>query len=111
VLLLLVAASRQALEPPGTRLTSLGVLLVGFGLLHLMLRRHLRRALVSFGALGLGSSCSRRPRARPTRCTRERRRRGARRDARRDGARAPRGRVARAVRGSPFVADAHELHD
>lgn len=52
--LLLVAASRPSLDPAGTRVTSLGALLVGFGLLHLMLRRHLRRALLAFAALGLG---------------------------------------------------------
>jgi hypothetical protein len=112
VLLLLVAASRQALEPPGTRLTSLGVLLVGFGLLHLMLRRHLRRALVAFGALGLGLELL----AAAARST----------DALHAGA--PPGAALAATlvamalvhrvagsreryAGSPFVADAHELHD
>lgn len=53
-LLLLAGASRQALAPGDARLTSLGALLVAFGLLHLMLRRHLRRALAAFAALGLG---------------------------------------------------------
>ncbi|MCC6349250.1 MAG: hypothetical protein IT347_06625 [Candidatus Eisenbacteria bacterium] len=53
-LLLLAGASRQALAPADARLTSLGALLVSFGLLHLMLRRHLRRALAAFAALGLG---------------------------------------------------------
>ncbi len=54
VLLLLVAASRQELTAADARLTSLGVLVLGFGLLHLMLRRHARRAMFAFAALGLG---------------------------------------------------------
>jgi hypothetical protein len=112
VLLLLVAASRQSLEPPGTRLTSLGALLVGFGLLHLMLRRHLRRALVAFAALGLGLELL----AAAARST----------DALHAGAPAGVALAATLVAlalvhrvagsrerhaGSPYVADAHELHD
>lgn len=54
VALLLLAAARQALSAPEARLTSLGVLVLGFGLLHLMMRRHARRALLAFAALGLG---------------------------------------------------------
>jgi hypothetical protein len=54
VLLLLVAASHQELSAADARLTSLGVLVLGFGLLHLMLRRHARRALFAFAALGFG---------------------------------------------------------
>lgn len=54
LLLLLAALSRQVLAPPDARRASLGALLVGAGLLHLMLRRHIRRAQVAFGALGLG---------------------------------------------------------
>lgn len=55
VLALLVSAvARQDLAPEDARRASLGVLLVGLGLLHLMLRRHARRATVAFGALGLG---------------------------------------------------------
>ena len=111
-LLLLVAASRPALEPAGARTTSLGALLVGFGLLHLMLRRHLRRALVAFAALGLGLELLTAA-ARST-------------DALHAGA-PPGGALAAALvaiaiahrvagsrerwAGSPFVADAHELHD
>ncbi len=54
LVLLLVALTRQDLVPLEARRASLGALLVGMGLLHLMLRRHIRRALVAFGALGLG---------------------------------------------------------
>lgn len=55
VLALLVAAvARQDLAPEDARRASLGVLMVGLGLLHLMLMRHARRATVAFGALGLG---------------------------------------------------------
>jgi len=112
VLLLLVAASRQALDPARTRLTSLGALLVGFGLLHLMLRRHLRRALLAFAALGLGLELL----AAAARSG----------DALHVGS--PPGAALAATlvtmalahrvagsrerwAGSPFVADAHELHD
>lgn len=112
VLLLLVAASRQALSPEGTRLTSLGALVVGFGMLHLMLRRHVRRALVAFAALGLGLELL----ATAARSV----------DALHAGPPAGGGlgatlvALALALRvadsrerfaGSPFVADAHELHD
>ncbi|HEY7600159.1 MAG TPA: hypothetical protein VH741_09550 [Candidatus Limnocylindrales bacterium] len=55
VLALLVAAvARQDLGPEEARRASLGALIVGLGLLHLMLRRHARRATVAFGALGYG---------------------------------------------------------
>ncbi|HYM81338.1 MAG TPA: hypothetical protein VEY91_07990 [Candidatus Limnocylindria bacterium] len=55
VLALLVAAvARQDLGPEDGRRASLGVLIVGLGLLHLMLRRHGRRATLAFAALGLG---------------------------------------------------------
>jgi hypothetical protein len=54
VLLLLAATSRQLLGATDARLASLGALVLGAGLLHLMLRRHVRRALVAFAALGLG---------------------------------------------------------
>jgi hypothetical protein len=52
--LLIAAVARQDLAPEDGRRTSLGALLVGLGLLHLMLRRHTRRALVSFATMGLG---------------------------------------------------------
>lgn len=54
VMLLLAATSRQLLAPAEARLASLGAVVLGAGLLHLMLRRHARRALVAFAALGLG---------------------------------------------------------
>lgn len=112
VLLLLVAASRQVTPDAGARLTSLGALLLGFGLLHLMLRRHLRRSLVAFAALGLGLELLT----------------AAARSVDALHAGAPPGgalgatlvalalthRVARSrerFAGSPYVSDAHELHD
>jgi hypothetical protein len=52
--LLIAAVARQDLAPEDGRRTSLGALLIGLGLLHLMLRRHVRRALVAFAAMGLG---------------------------------------------------------
>jgi hypothetical protein len=52
--LLIAAVARQDLAPEDGRRTSLGALLIGLGLLHLMLRRHVRRALVSFAGMGLG---------------------------------------------------------
>jgi hypothetical protein len=55
VLALLIAAiARQDLSPEDGRRASYGMLLLGLGLLHLMLRRHIRRAIVGFAALGLG---------------------------------------------------------
>jgi hypothetical protein len=42
------------MAPEETRRASCGVSLVVIGLLHLMLRRHIRRAMVGFAALGLG---------------------------------------------------------
>jgi lipopolysaccharide export LptBFGC system permease protein LptF len=32
----------------------MGLLLIGLGVLHLMLRRHVRRAAIAFAAMGLG---------------------------------------------------------
>ncbi len=54
LLLLLAALSRQSLADADARRASLGALMVCAGLMHLMLRRHVRRALVAFAALGLG---------------------------------------------------------
>lgn len=53
-LMLLAAVSRETLGAVDSRRASLGVLVAGTGLLHLMLRRHARRALVAFASLGLG---------------------------------------------------------
>ena len=52
--LLLAAVWRQTFEPDDARRASLGALLVGLGLLHLMMRRHVRRAALAVGALGVG---------------------------------------------------------
>ena len=52
--LMLAAVWRQTFEPDDARRASLGALLVGEGLLHLMMRRHVRRAAIAVGALGVG---------------------------------------------------------
>ncbi len=52
--LMLAAVWRQTFEPEDARRASLGALLVGLGLLHLMMRRHVRRATLAVGALGVG---------------------------------------------------------
>ena len=54
LVLLLAAVARQDLSLEDTRRASYGLLLIGIGLLHLMLRRHALRAGLAFGALGLG---------------------------------------------------------
>ncbi|NOT34812.1 MAG: hypothetical protein HOP12_11660 [Candidatus Eisenbacteria bacterium] len=48
------AVVRQDLSPEDARRTSWGLLVLGTGYLNLMLRRHLRRAALAFGAMGLG---------------------------------------------------------
>ena len=53
-LLLLMAVARQDMSPEETRRASLGAAFMVVGILHLMLRRHIRRALVGFTTLGLG---------------------------------------------------------
>lgn len=53
-LLLLMAVARQDMSPEETRRASYGTALVVIGLLHLMLRRHIRRAMAGFAAMGLG---------------------------------------------------------
>jgi hypothetical protein len=53
-LLLLIALARQDMSPEETRVASYGAAFIVVGLLHLMLRRHIRRAMVGFAALGLG---------------------------------------------------------
>lgn len=113
-LLLLAAVSRQslALAPLDARRASLGALVLGVGLLHLMMRRHARRAALAFATLGLGLELL---------ATSARR-------ADVTGAGAPAGaalvatvvalglvaRIAGAreqFADSPLVSDAHELHD
>ena len=54
LVLLLAGLARQSLADADVRRASLGAVYVGAGLVHLMLRRHVRRALVAFAALGLG---------------------------------------------------------
>lgn len=52
--LMLAAVWRQTFHPDDARRASLGALLVGLGLLHLMMRRHVRRASLAMGSLGVG---------------------------------------------------------
>jgi hypothetical protein len=52
--LLIAAVARQDLSPEDARRASYGALLIVTGILHLMLRRHARRAGVGFASLGLG---------------------------------------------------------
>lgn len=53
-LLLLAAVARQDMSAEETRRVSLGAALLATGILHLMLRRHIRRAMAGFAAMGLG---------------------------------------------------------
>lgn len=53
-LLLVAAVARQDMSADETRRASYGTALVMLGLLHLMLRRHIRRAMAGFAACGLG---------------------------------------------------------
>jgi hypothetical protein len=52
--LLAAAIARQDLSPDQSRAVSYAVAILTLGLLHLMLNRHLLRAMVAFAALGLG---------------------------------------------------------
>src|SRR5262249_56665896 len=52
--LMLAAVWRQTFQPDDARRASLGALLLGVGLLHLMMRRHVRRASLAMGGLGVG---------------------------------------------------------
>jgi hypothetical protein len=52
--LILPALSRQDLLPVDARRAATGAALVGAGVLHLMMRRHVRRAAIAFVSLGLG---------------------------------------------------------
>ena len=54
LLLLTAAIARQDLPADSGRRLSFGVALLSLGLIHLMVRRHLLRAVVAFAALGLG---------------------------------------------------------
>jgi hypothetical protein len=54
VALLLAAIAREDLAPAPTRQTSYALGIMGMGLLHLMLRRHAARAAFGIAALGLG---------------------------------------------------------
>ncbi len=54
LLLLAVAVARQDLPAESSRRASYGLAVLGLGLLHLMLRRHVRRAAIAFATLGLG---------------------------------------------------------
>lgn len=53
--LLLAAVARLDLDGEATRRASFGALLLTFGFLHLMMRRHVVRAATGFAALGLGA--------------------------------------------------------
>jgi len=113
-LLLMMNASlaRQDLEPRVGRRVVMALLLIGLGTLHLMLRGHVRRAAIAFASLGLGLQVLD----------------GAARGAELPGSAPARGgvwlataiAVALVVRlgharerfaGSPWVSDAHDLHD
>ena len=52
--LMIASLARQDLEPLTGRRLVLGLVLIGLGVLHLMLRRHVRRAAIAFAAMGLG---------------------------------------------------------
>jgi hypothetical protein len=53
-LLLIAAVARQDMSPEETRRASFGAALLALGILHLMLRRHIRRAMTGFAAMGFG---------------------------------------------------------
>ena len=54
LLLMIVSLARQDLDPAVGRRVVMAILLLGLGVLHLVLRRHVRRAAIAFAALGLG---------------------------------------------------------
>lgn len=112
VALLIAGVARQDLAPEDGRRASWGLLVLGIGLLHLMVRRHAQRALIGFAAMGLGLQMLN----------------GAARGAELPGALSGRGlivvatglalallvRVARGrarVVGSAWISDAHDLRD
>jgi hypothetical protein len=112
LLLLGAAIARQDLEPEAGRRSSYAVLVLCLGLVHLMLRRHVRRAAFAFAVLGLGLQILD----------------GAARAAEIPGVPATNGAallasaiavslvaklgfVRERFAGSPWVGDAHDLHD
>ncbi|MBI1799082.1 MAG: hypothetical protein HYR73_05295 [Candidatus Eisenbacteria bacterium] len=54
LLLLIAAVARQDLPDEPSRDASYGLLMIGLGLVHLMLRRHVLRAAIAFGSMGMG---------------------------------------------------------
>jgi hypothetical protein len=54
MLLMIASLARQDLEPTVGRQVVMAMLLLGLGVLHLMLRRHVRRSAIAFATLGLG---------------------------------------------------------
>jgi hypothetical protein len=54
VLLMIASLARQDLEPGVGRRVVMALVIIGLGVLHLMLRGHVRRAAIAFAALGLG---------------------------------------------------------
>ena len=112
LLLLLAAVTRQTFAAVDMRRASLGVLVLGVGLLHLAMQRHARRAALAVAALGLGLGLL----AAAARAA----------DVTREGAPVGAALAATAIAlalqlrlasgrerhaGSVLVADAHELHD
>jgi len=110
--LMLAAVWRQTFAPDDARRASLGALLVGLGLMHLMMRRHVRRASLAIGGLGVGLELL-------TACARAA-------DVAHEGAPAGAAMLATALAilivarlasgreryaGSAFISDAHELQD
>lgn len=110
--LLIAGVARHDLAPEDGRRASWGLLVIGIGLLHLMVRRHALRALVGFAAMGFGLQMLH----------------GAARGAELQGAPENRGvvlvataiaaglatRIARGrerVTGSAWISDAHDLRD
>jgi hypothetical protein len=112
MLLMVASLARQDLEPTVGRRVVMALLLIGIGVVHLMLRGHVRRAAIAFGALGLGLQVLD----------------GVARGAELAGSAPARGGVWLATAlaialvlrlgmsrerfaGSPWVSDAHDLHD
>jgi hypothetical protein len=110
--LLIAGVARLELDAAMTRQCSFGVLLVSLGFLHLMLRRHSVRATTAFAAMGLGLQLMQ----------------GAVRTVVTTGGAPPDGlplaattltvvlaarigAVRNTTAGSPWVSDAHDLHD